>query len=96
MEYRWGGLLCLSRNAVPAFGFQEENLIAACCQNGLGTAIGTLSGMAAAEKACGIESDVTQFFADQPAPIKLPPEPFSSLGANAVFKWGLLKAGREL
>ena len=96
MEYRWGGLLCLSRNAVPAFGFQDENLIAACCQNGLGTAIGTLSGMAAAEKACGIESDVTQFFADQPAPIKLPPKPFSSLGANAVFKWGLLKAGREL
>ena len=96
MEYRWGGLLCLSRNAVPAFGFQDENLIAACCQNGLGTAIGTLSGMAAAEKAYGIESNVTQFFDDQPAPLKLPPEPFSSLGANAVFKWGLLKAGREL
>ena len=96
MEYRWGGLLCLSRNAVPAFGYQDDNLIAACCQNGLGTAIGTLSGMAAAEKAYGLESDATRFFDGQPEPIKLPPEPFSSFGANAVFQWGLLKAGREL
>lgn len=96
MEYRWGGLLCLSKNAVPAFGFQDDNLIAACCQNGLGTAIGTLSGMAAAEKAYGVESAIIQFFDDQPAPIKIPPEPFSSIGANAVFRWRLRKAGREL
>ena len=36
MEHRWGGRLCLSWNNVPVFGELEENMFAACCQNGLG------------------------------------------------------------
>ncbi|MEO1161903.1 MAG: FAD-binding oxidoreductase, partial [Pseudomonadota bacterium] len=57
MEYSWGGLLCLSRNNVSAFGEVEEGLFSACCQNGLGVARGTLSGMLAAELASGQETD---------------------------------------
>jgi len=48
MEHRWGGRHCLSWNNVPVFGELEENMFAACCQNGLGVSKGTLSGILAA------------------------------------------------
>jgi len=96
MQYSWGGLLCLSRNAVPAFGEYEENLFAACCQNGLGTAIGTLSGMAAAEKAMGQKTRAVEFLENQKLPAKIPPEPLATIGANIRFRWGQYKADKEL
>jgi glycine/D-amino acid oxidase-like deaminating enzyme len=40
VEYRWGGHLCLSLNAAPAFGEIERGVYAACCCNGLGTVEG--------------------------------------------------------
>ncbi len=95
MEYSWGGLLCLSRNAVPAFGELESGLFSACCQNGLGVVQGTLHGKLIAEMAYGKHSSslnrVLQF--DQPK--KLPPEPFLTIGAKVVTNWGEFKAGRE-
>ena len=96
MEYRWGGRLCLSRNNVPAFGELENGLFSACCQNGLGTAKGTLSGMLAAELACGEASDLLTEFMAQEAPVKLPPAPVAKLGAAAVLRWGEWRAGREM
>ncbi|MGI9366893.1 MAG: NAD(P)/FAD-dependent oxidoreductase [Rhizobiaceae bacterium] len=96
MEYRWGGLLCLSRNSSPAFGELDTNLYSACCQNGLGTVAGTLSGKLAAEIASGIANSSTRAMQDLPLPEKLPPEPFSSLGANAYMRWAEFNAGREL
>ena len=95
MEYSWGGLLCLSRNAVPAFGELEPGLFSACCQNGLGVVQGTLHGKLIAEMVCGKNSPslnrVLQF--DQPK--KLPPEPFLTIGGKIVTNWGEFKAGRE-
>ena len=96
MEYCWGGLLCLSRNNVAAFGEVDEGLFSACCQNGLGAAKGTLSGMLAAELASGNETDHLRYMLAQPQPSRLPPEPFASIGANAVMRWGEFKAGAEL
>lgn len=96
MEHRWGGRLCLARNDVPAFGEVAEGLFAACCQNGLGTVKGTFSGIAAADLACGIESDFTRHQTALPQPESLPPEPLSWIGANAFMRWGEWKAGREL
>lgn len=96
MEYSWGGLLCLSKNNVAAFGEQEEGLFSACCQNGLGTAKGTLHGILAAEQASGIRSNHLDYVLNQEAPTKLPPEPFSSIGANAYLRWAEFKAGPEL
>ena len=95
MEYRWGGLLCLSRNSVPAFGELEENLFSACCQNGLGVAKGTLSGKLAAELICGSSSPSLEYFRQQAQPRKLPPEPFASIGGNLSLRWGEFKAGKE-
>ncbi len=96
MEYRWGGRLCLSRNDAPAFGEVDEGLFSACCQNGLGTAKGTLAGMGAAELASGVGGAAAEFLSAEARPAKLPPEPLSYIGANGVMRWGEWKAGREL
>ncbi|MFY0692948.1 MAG: FAD-binding oxidoreductase [Paracoccaceae bacterium] len=95
MEYRWGGMLCLSRNAVPAFGEREEGLYLACCQNGLGTAKGTLSGLLAAELASGHRSDLLEEFMQAEEPERLPPEPLTWIGANGAMRWGEFRAGKE-
>lgn len=95
MEYRWGGRLCLSWNSVPALGEQEDGLYVACCQNGLGVAKGTLHGMLMAEMASGVRSDLLSEALAQDAPKRLPPRPLTYLGANAVMRWGELKAGDE-
>ena len=72
MEYRWGGLLCLSLNNAPAFGVLEAGMFSACCQNGLGTAMGTASGMAIAEKLMGVQSLITEHFDRCPCAFKTP------------------------
>ncbi|MDR9393270.1 MAG: FAD-binding oxidoreductase [Roseovarius sp.] len=96
MAYRWGGRLCLSWNGVPALGEIEEGLYSACCQNGLGTAKGTLHGKLMAELAAGHRSALLEAVTGQDAPRRLPPLPFTFVGANAVMRWGEHKAGAEM
>ncbi|WP_323768226.1 FAD-binding oxidoreductase [Antarctobacter sp.] len=96
MDYRWGGRLCLSRNGVSAFGEVEEGVFAACCQNGLGTAKGTLSGLLAAEQASGVGSELLDGMLAEAAPQKLPWRPIAQIGATAFLRWGEMRAGREL
>lgn len=96
MQYRWGGHLCLSRNSVPAFGEVRERVYAAACQNGLGTTKGTLSGMLAADLACGVASELLEEWQSQPPPSRLHPEPFMSIGARAWLKWTHSRAGLDL
>lgn len=96
MEHRWGGRLCLSRNDVPVFGEVEPGLFAACCQNGLGTAKGTISGKLIAEYASGMVGDLINDLIQSPEPVRLPPKPIAKIGANAVLRWGEWRAGREL
>jgi glycine/D-amino acid oxidase-like deaminating enzyme len=96
MEYRWGGRLCLTRNQVSVFGEIDQHLYSACCQNGLGTAKGTISGCLAAELASGQTSDLLQDQMMGSEPVKLPPEPVASIAANAVLRWGEFRAGDEL
>ena len=96
MAYRWSGHLCLSRNSVPAFGELEDNWFSACCQNGLGTAKGTLAGIGAIDLATKANSAIVQELLSYDQPEKLPPRPLSTIGANAVIKWREFKAGIEL
>ena len=95
MEYEWAGHLCLSLNGTSVTGPIEDGVISACVQNGLGTARGTLTGIAAAEMACGHRSDITTFFNAEAEPKKLPPQPFAQIGANAYLRWKEYKAGAE-
>ena len=96
MAYRWSGHLCLSRNSVPAFGELETNWFSACCQNGLGTAKGTLSGIGAVDLATKANSPIVQDLLSYDAPVKLPPRPLSTIGANLILKWREFKAGAEI
>jgi len=96
MEYRWGGRLCLTRNNVPVFGQVDDGVYSACCQNGLGTAKGTISGKLAAELACEQSSELLDLQSSYDRPRRLPPRPVAMLGASAVIRWGEFRAGKEL
>ena len=86
-EHAWSGHLCRSKNGVSVLRELEPGLYAACVQNGLGTARGTLTGIGAAELACSQTSAITEFFTAQAEPAKLPPHPFDTIGANAYLRW---------
>ena len=96
MEFRWAGRLCLSLNSVPAFGEVDKNIFSACCQNGIGTAKGTLAGIGAAELATNTNSIIVNDMQSYDQPKKLPPKTISYFGANAIIKWREHKAGKEL
>ena len=96
MEHRWGGRLCLSYNNVQVVKELEQGLWSACCQNGLGTAKGTLAGVLVAEAANGLSSPALTRALTAPLPKKLPPAPLVRVGANARLRWGEWRAGREL
>ncbi|SMX29039.1 Gamma-glutamylputrescine oxidoreductase [Pelagimonas phthalicica] len=87
MEYQWSGHLCLSRNGVSVTSELEPGLFSACAQNGLGTARGTLTGIAAAELAMGANSEISRFFSTEAQPTRLPPQPFQEIGANLVLRY---------
>lgn len=95
MEFSWAGHLCLSRNSVSIMRELEDSLYAACCQNGLGTVRGTMTGIGAAELASGASSAITEHFAREPEPAKLPPSPIAQIGANAYLRWKEWRAGSE-
>ena len=95
MQYEWAGHLCLSLNGVAVTGEIEHGVYAATVQNGLGTARGTLTGIAAAEVALGHRSAVTDYFAREAVPQKLPPQPFATWGANAYLRWKEHRARAE-
>ena len=95
MAYRWGGRLCISYNNVQVVSELEPGLWSACCQNGLGTAKGTLAGILAAEAAHGVNSPALERQNAAPAPKRLPPAPLARVGANAKLRWGEWRAGRE-
>ncbi|MBM2715919.1 FAD-binding oxidoreductase [Mesorhizobium caraganae] len=96
MEFRWGGHLCLSLNSAPAFGEIEERVFVAGCCNGLGTVQGTLYGMLAADLAVGSNEPMVADALNEPAPVRLYPEPLMSIGAPLKL-WAMQKrAGKEL
>ena len=95
MEHRWAGHLCLSLNSVAVMRELEDGVFSGCVQNGLGTARGTLTGIGAADLACGVDSEITRHFSSEARPKKLPPQPFRELGANLVLRWKEWRAARE-
>ncbi len=95
MEFVWAGHLCLSKNAVAVMRQLDDGLYAGCVQNGLGTARGTLTGIGAAELASGVQSAITRHFTAEAEPARLPPQPFSTIGANVFLRWKEWRAAAE-
>lgn len=92
MEHRWAGHLCLSRNGVAVARQIDDGVFSACVQNGLGTARGTLTGICAADRACGIDSALTRHFGAEATPTRLPPQPIRDPVANTLLRWREWKA----
>ncbi len=95
MEFTWAGHLCLTLNGVAVMRQVDDGVYSGCVQNGLGTTRGTLTGIGAAELACGQTSAITQHFTAEARPKKLPPQPFREIGANAVLRWKEWRARDE-
>jgi glycine/D-amino acid oxidase-like deaminating enzyme len=95
MEHCWAGHLCLSLNGVSIMREIDDGVFTGCMQNGLGTARGTLTGIGAAELACGETSDITTFFTGEERPKRLPPTPLAEIGANMVLRLKEWRAGNE-
>ncbi|WP_136439637.1 NAD(P)/FAD-dependent oxidoreductase [Pacificoceanicola onchidii] len=95
MAHAWAGHLCLSLNGVSVTRQLDTGLWSGCVQNGLGTARGTLAGIAAAEMAMGETSAISTHFNSETAPRRLPPQPFQQIGANAVLRWKEWRARAE-
>ena len=95
MQHAWAGHLCLSLNGVGVTRQLEEGVFSGCVQNGLGTARGTLTGIAAAELAAGESSEISRHFSAEARPKLLPPQPFQQIGANAVLRWKEWRARAE-
>lgn len=95
MEHAWAGHLCLSLNGVSVTREMDQGIFSGCVQNGLGTARGTLTGIAAAELACGITSPVTAHFTAEDRPGRLPPRPFREIGANITLRMKEWRAREE-
>ncbi len=87
MEYQWTGHLCLTLNSVSVARKIEEGVYCGCVQNGLGTTRGTLAGISVAEQVLGKNSEITDFFRNEPPPKKLPITPLFKYGANSVIRY---------
>ena len=82
-------LPALAKNAVSVMRELEPGLYAACVQNGLGSARGTLTGIGAAELACGQRSAITDFFTAETEPARLPhgiAAPCALIGTSNFFE----------
>lgn len=95
MQYRWGGPMALTWNSVPAFGEVAPGVIAACGCNGLGASKSSAAGIAAAEYALGLKTELVEIFNAYDKPQQLPPQPFLTIGAKANMKYKEWRAGDE-
>lgn len=81
-EYTWGGTSSLSGNFETFFGKLEEGIFASCCDQSVGAARGTISGMMLADMACGKRSQSLDDMIEVSGnPSRLPPKPILRIGA---------------
>lgn len=95
MEHTWSGFICMSLNGAPAFGQQASNVWIAACQNGIGVTKGTISGLLAADLACGRDNPLIADMESLGTPATLPPQPLSAIGARARMAWELWRNRHE-
>jgi len=94
-ENTWTGYICMSKNGAPAFGERAFNVWTAACQNGIGITKGTISGLLAADLACGQDNPLIADMQLLGSPEKLPARPLVEVGARAVMRWETWKNRRE-
>jgi len=96
LEYTWGGVMGMSLNNAHYFGKLDDNLFAAAGCNGVGVALGTISGKLLADLAVHADSDLLSDVLSLPAPAWIPPEPLLGMGVRATLARLVARAGEEL
>ena len=81
-EYTWGGVLGMSLNEAQFFGRIEDGVWAAAGYNGVGVAMGTVSGRLLADLIVGADSPLLTDLRTLPEPTWIPPEPLLGLGVR--------------
>ncbi|MFM2402915.1 MAG: hypothetical protein RL223_795 [Pseudomonadota bacterium] len=95
MAHRWGGAMALTWNGVPTVGEIEPGLFSACTCNGVGATKATAAGIAAAQQALGLDTELVDTFRRAAPPRALPPQPWLTLGARLNLRWREWRAGIE-
>ena len=95
MEDTWVGYICMSQNGAPMFGPVASNVWMATCQNGIGVTKGTISGLLAADMACGHDNPLIADMQSLGTPTNVPPRPFVDIGARAKISWEVWKNRAE-
>ncbi len=95
MEDTWVGYICMSRNGAPMFGQVASNVWMAACQNGVGVTKGTISGILAADMACGEHNPLLADMESLGTPGILPSRLFVEIGARARLGWEVWKNRHE-
>lgn len=94
-EYTWGGVMGVTFNGAQFFGEIEPRVFAAAAYNGVGIAMGTISGVLLAELALGEESPFLADMLALPGPDRLPPAPALGIGIRATLAYLGKKAEGE-
>ena len=89
LAHTWSGFVALTRNSAPGFGRVRGGVHAACFQNAIGVTKGTMSGILAADLACGRDNPLLADMEALGTPSALPPAPFLGLGVRARLAWEL-------
>jgi glycine/D-amino acid oxidase-like deaminating enzyme len=95
MENSWVGYICMSANGSPMFGQVENDVWMAACQNGIGVTKGTMSGLLAADMACGLDNPMIADMESLGRPSVIPPRPLVEVGARAKLAWEVWKNRKE-
>jgi len=96
IEFTWGGVMGVTLNGAQFFGRIAENVLASVAYNGVGIAMGTVSGMLLADLAVGTDSELLRDLRALPGPAWIPPEPLLGIGVRATLARLQRRAGREL
>ena len=94
-DYTWAGYVCLSRNGALGFGRAASNIWTAVCQNAAGVTKGTISGLLAADMACGEDNPLIADIEALGRPQRLPPQPFYNWAITIRNRWNLWRNRHE-
>lgn len=92
--HTWSGIMGASLNGRQFFGEIERNLWAAAGYNGVGVAMGTISGRLLADQIVGADSALLADIRALPGPTWLPPEPALGIGIRATLR-RITQRGRD-
>ena len=94
-EYTWGGVMGVTFNGAQFFGALEPQLFVAAAYNGVGIAMGTISGELLADLALGADSSLLADMRGLPGPDWIPPEPALGIGVRATLAYRAKQATGE-